>query len=68
MSEVAIDRERLSARLAQLREEQGRGAAQLAQLEQQENALRETLLRIAGAIRVLSELLEADGTEPAAAP
>jgi len=44
-------------RLAALRREYGDGQARLIQLEQQASALRETLLRISGAIQILEELL-----------
>jgi predicted nuclease with TOPRIM domain len=47
-------------RLATLRADYEDGHARLLQLEQQASALRETLLRITGAIRVLEELLAAD--------
>jgi hypothetical protein len=52
-------RERLQARLAILKNEDCIGQAKLHQLEQQEISLRETLLRISGAIQVLEELLAA---------
>jgi hypothetical protein len=49
--------ERLQARLAILKNEDRIGQAKLHELEQQEISLRETLLRINGAIQVLEELL-----------
>jgi two-component sensor histidine kinase len=52
-------RERLQARLEMLRKEDRIGQAKLDELEQQEISLRETLLRISGAIQVLEELLAA---------
>jgi hypothetical protein len=56
-------RARMSARLAELREELRRGEVQLRELVQRESALRESMLRISGAAQVLAELLE-DGTAP----
>jgi hypothetical protein len=44
-------------RLAALRRDYDDGQARLIQLEQQASALRETLLRISGAIQILEELL-----------
>jgi len=50
-------RERIEARLATLRQEYAAGETQLRRQEQQINSLRETLIRISGAILVLEELL-----------
>ena len=50
--------DRVTARLTELREELRLGEAQLRELLQKENALRETLLRISGAVQVLEEVLE----------
>jgi hypothetical protein len=47
-------------RLAQLRAEYATGQKMLADLESQQAGLRQTLLRISGAIQVLVELLEAE--------
>jgi hypothetical protein len=63
-------RERAQERLSQLKQEYVTGEAQLRELVQQEMSLRETLLRISGAIQVLEEILDArastaDGIEPA---
>jgi chromosome segregation ATPase len=49
--------DRLKERLSQLREEFANGQAQLVQAEARVRDLRETLLRISGAIQVLSEEL-----------
>lgn len=51
-------RERLLERLEKLKTEFERGKARLAEVEQEEARLRETMLRIAGAIQVLTEELE----------
>jgi hypothetical protein len=51
---------RLTERLDELKEEYRLGDARLRDLTQQEVALRETLLRISGAIQVLDELIGAD--------
>ena len=56
--------ERLQARLSQLRREFALGEDRLQDLLRQESALRETLLRISGAIQVLEEL----AAEPETAP
>ena len=50
--------EQMQIRLAQLRQEYQKGEAQLQDLAGQEAALRETLLRISGAIQVLQEMLD----------
>ena len=52
-------REQVEARLAALRREYTVGETQLRREEQQVNSLRETLIRISGAILVLEELLSA---------
>jgi predicted nuclease with TOPRIM domain len=61
-------REQLQDRVASLQSEFDRGNERLKQLDDEADKLRETLLRIAGAIQVLTEELErsedADG-EPA---
>jgi hypothetical protein len=50
-------REKLQARLEILKREDRAGQARLREVEQQLTTLRETLLRISGAIQVLEELL-----------
>ncbi len=59
-------REQLQSRLAQLKAEYQSGEQMLAELEQKQRALRETLLRISGAIQVLEEEL-GKAAEPAEA-
>jgi len=54
-------RERMEGRLAALRQECTAGETQLRRQEQQINSLRETLIRISGAILVLEELLSQAG-------
>ena len=58
-------RESMTARLDQLRREYELGQTQLRELVERESAMRETLLRISGAILVLEEMLEGGGTAPA---
>jgi hypothetical protein len=50
-------REEMEARLAALKSEYDKGQTQLRQLESQSSSVRETMLRISGAIMVLQELL-----------
>ena len=52
--------QQLEKRLAQLRQEFASGQNQLAELDQKRANLRDTLLRISGAIQVLRETLEED--------
>jgi hypothetical protein len=62
-------RERLEKRLAELRGELEQGERMVADLQARQNQLRETLLRISGAVQVLEEELErADGDLAAAPP
>jgi predicted nuclease with TOPRIM domain len=49
--------EQMRERLAELEKDFNLGQSRLRELEMQEAALRETLLRISGAIQVLKELL-----------
>jgi prefoldin subunit 5 len=57
-------REQVEQRVSELKAEQQKGQQMLAELEGREAELRQTLLRIAGAIQVLEELLAA--AEPSA--
>ena len=52
-------KEQIQERLDTLRNEFSKGQTQLAELENQAAALRQTLLRITGAIQVLEELIAA---------
>jgi prefoldin subunit 5 len=56
-------REQVEQRVSELKAEHQKGQQMLTELESQEAELRQTLLRITGAIQVLEELLTA--TEPA---
>lgn len=59
-------KEQLENRLAQLREEHASGEKVLAELLGREAELRQTLLRIHGAIQVLEELLQSPSGDAAA--
>jgi prefoldin subunit 5 len=54
-------KEQLEKRLAELKAEFETGQKQLEALENQANTLRQTLLRISGAIQVLEEEIARDG-------
>jgi predicted nuclease with TOPRIM domain len=56
-------RMRIQARLEELKMEFESGQARLRELDNQQALLRETLLRISGAIQVLNEVLAMDQTE-----
>jgi predicted nuclease with TOPRIM domain len=58
--------EQLKRRLEELKREFEAGQARLRELETQETRLRETMLRISGAIQVLEE--ELSGTQTDASP
>ncbi|HEX8845925.1 MAG TPA: hypothetical protein VF791_14830 [Pyrinomonadaceae bacterium] len=53
-------KEQLEQRLKELRAEYETGQARLRELETEAAYVRETMLRIAGAIQVLQEMLEAE--------
>lgn len=57
----------LARRLEILKEEFGKGQQQLRIVEQQRTEIRETLLRIAGAIQVLEELIAEERGAPVGA-
>jgi chromosome segregation ATPase len=52
-------REQLQRRVEELKKEFNTGRARLAELEQQQTTVQQTLLRISGAIQVLEEELKA---------
>jgi hypothetical protein len=59
-------RSRMEARLTELRKELETGQARLAEVEAEARHVRETLLRISGAIQVIEEALKSEeGPEPA---
>jgi septal ring factor EnvC (AmiA/AmiB activator) len=68
--EAMTVREQAQSRMRELQREYDRGEQQLRELVLQEAALRETLLRISGALQVLRELIAAENSEnqEAAAP
>lgn len=55
---------RMEQRLTELKTEFESGQQMLAEFEAKQANLRETLLRISGAIQVLEELLDTAGTSP----
>jgi prefoldin subunit 5 len=52
--------EQIESRLDELKQEFTRGQARFQEVDAQQSALRETLLRISGAIQVLEEVLAGD--------
>jgi predicted nuclease with TOPRIM domain len=60
-----LPRQQIEARLAALKSEYEKGQARIQQIEGELTSLRETMLRISGAILVLQELL---GPPPSAKP
>ena len=57
--------EQLQKRLAELKQEYRAGQLQMSELETQQTRLRETVLRISGAIQVLEEVLKSGESSPA---
>ncbi|MBD0320849.1 MAG: hypothetical protein ICV87_10980 [Gemmatimonadetes bacterium] len=55
--------DQIAARLAELKQDYARGQARLQELDAQQAAVRDTLLRIAGAIQVLEELTDRQPTD-----
>ncbi len=53
-------KEKLEKRLAELKQEYESGQKMMAELETKQNNLRDTLLRISGAIQILEEELSED--------
>ena len=53
-------RDKLEKRLAELKQEYESGQKMMAELETKQNNLRDTLLRISGAIQILEEELSED--------
>lgn len=53
--------DQITARLDELKQEYSRGQTRIQELEIQMAALRETMLRISGAIQVLEELQQSQG-------
>jgi predicted nuclease with TOPRIM domain len=58
-------KEQLEKRLAELRAEFEKGRTTLQELEAKTASVRETMLRLAGAIQVLQEVLDQDGADGA---
>ena len=61
-------REKLENRLQELREEYAAGQKVMAELQNKQADLHQTLLRISGAIQVLEELLAEEHKSPTAPP
>jgi uncharacterized coiled-coil protein SlyX len=57
--------EKLETRLNELREEYASGQKVMAELQNRQAELHQTLLRISGAIQVLEEISKSDGPAPA---
>lgn len=65
-------KEQLEYRLAELKKDFVEGQAKLRELDSQQALVRDTLLRISGAIQVIEEMLggapQSDGTDTTSAP
>jgi hypothetical protein len=61
-----MTRDRMEARLAELRTDFGDGERALRELDARREQLQVSLLRVGGAIQVLEELLSAEPSEPSA--
>ena len=57
-------REQSKLRLEELKKEFETGQSQLQELDRQQTRLRETLLRIGGAIQILDEILAGENSQP----
>jgi len=57
-------REQAKHRLEELKKELETGQSQLQELDRQQTRLRETLLRISGAIQILEEMLASENSQP----
>ena len=57
-------REQAKLRLEELKKEFETGQSQLQELDRQQTRLRETLLRISGAIQILEEMLASENSQP----
>jgi predicted nuclease with TOPRIM domain len=60
-----MQKEQVEQRLASLKKELETGQTRLAQLEAEQAYVRETMLRISGAIQVLEELVDESIPDPA---
>jgi hypothetical protein len=58
-----IARQSINQRIEALKSERSKGLQQLAGLQQKQEEIRQTLLRIEGAMQVLDELLSQDRSE-----
>jgi prefoldin subunit 5 len=55
----------MEQKLLELREELGKGQRRLELLDRERHELRDTMLRISGAIQVLEEMITQNGSSPA---
>jgi predicted nuclease with TOPRIM domain len=63
-----IMQQQIQSRIAALKSEFETGQTKLRELEMQQSRIRETLLRISGAIQVLEEMLESNNANEKPAP